>query len=287
MLDQITPLILTYNEAPNIERNLRQLTWARDIVLVDSFSTDETLTLARQFPQVRTFQRAFDSHQQQWSFGLQQTAIKTSWVLALDADYILTDELVQELDKLQPAPGVNGYEVSFIYCSQGKRLRSGVYPPATVLYRRERASYEQDGHTQRLRGAGKIQRLSSVILHDDRKPLTRWLNSQIRYCELEAQKLVTSESANLSFMDRMRRWVILAPVTMMFYCLFVRLGILDGWAGLHYAFERTVAESILSLYLIRHRLVTDTSKSENSGDQESESETASSNTQFKVQSTNS
>ena len=49
MLDQITPLILTYNEAPNIGRTLEQLTWARDIVVVDSFSTDDTVEIASSF----------------------------------------------------------------------------------------------------------------------------------------------------------------------------------------------------------------------------------------------
>ena len=52
MLDQITPLILTYNEAPNIGRTLAALAWARDIVVVDSFSDDETLEIASSFSQV-------------------------------------------------------------------------------------------------------------------------------------------------------------------------------------------------------------------------------------------
>ena len=255
MLDQITPLILTYNEAPNIQRNLRQLSWARDIVLVDSFSTDETLALVQEFRQVRTFQRVFDTHQQQWNFALEHTAIKTPWVLALDADYILTDELIEELDQLRPEFGVSGYDASFVYCYEGKRLRSGVYPSVTVLYRRAGAKYEQDGHTQRLRVAGEVQHLCAPILHDDRKPLSRWLNSQIRYAELEARKLLTVESASLSFTDRLRKRAIVAPAAMMFYCLFIRGGIFDGWAGLHYAFERTIAEAMLSLYLIGHRLM--------------------------------
>ena len=80
MLDQITPLILTYNEAPNIGRTLESLSWASDIVVVDSFSDDETLEIAASFPQVRIFQRAFDSHRNQWEFGLRETEIKTPWV---------------------------------------------------------------------------------------------------------------------------------------------------------------------------------------------------------------
>src|SRR5262245_19637520 len=129
MLSQITPLILTYNEAPNIGRTLEQLRWAKDIVLVDSFSDDETLEIVSQFPQVRLFQRAFDSHRQQWSFGLTETEIKSDWVLALDADYVLTDEAVAELSALAPDESTEGYRARFAYCINGKRLRSGVYPP--------------------------------------------------------------------------------------------------------------------------------------------------------------
>src|SRR6185295_10441829 len=97
MLDLITPLILTYNEAPNIARALQGLTWAREIVVVDSFSDDETVQIATSFPNVRVVQRAFDCHRNQWEFGLKETDISTAWVLALDADYLLSDELVAEI----------------------------------------------------------------------------------------------------------------------------------------------------------------------------------------------
>ena len=93
MLDQITPLILTYNESPNIARTLSHLSWAKAIVVLDSFSDDDTVELAASFPNVRVIQRRFDSHRNQWEFGLKETGISTPWVLALDADYILSSEL--------------------------------------------------------------------------------------------------------------------------------------------------------------------------------------------------
>lgn len=254
MLDQITPLILTYNEAPNIVRSLQRLGWARDIVVVDSFSTDATIQLAKQFPNVRVFQRPFDTHAQQWSFGLEQTEIKTPWVLALDADYILTDEFIQEIDCLDPKSGPSGFSARFIYCLQGKPLRSGIYPPVTVLYRHNCSRYEQDGHTQRVRVEGEVQNLRSRVLHDDRKPLRHWLKAQARYAELEAQKLSSVRPEHLKPTDRMRRWIVVAPPAMLLYCLIVRVGLLDGWAGLHYAFERTIAETMLSLYLIDRKI---------------------------------
>ena len=257
MLDQITPLVLTYNEAPNIGRTLEKLRWARDIVVVDSFSEDDTLEIAKNFPPVRFRQREFDSHQNQWNFGLRETGIRTQWVLALDADYLLTEEFIAELKLLQPDTATNGYRANFIYCINGKRLRSGIYPPVTVLYRREGASYAHDGHTQKVTIAGKIADLRSPILHDDRKPLSRWFQSQSRYTELEAHKLLAADPDSLSWTDRIRRWRVVAPPAMLFYCLIVRGGVLDGWAGFYYAFQRSLAELMLSLYLLERRELRD------------------------------
>ena len=249
MLEQITPLLLTYNEAPNIARTLTSVSWAKDIVVVDSFSDDATLEIATSFPQVRVFKRKFDSHRNQWEFGLKETQIATAWVLALDADYVLSDALIEELKNLNPDNETSGYRANFIYCINGKKLNSGIYPPVTVLYRREAATYVQDGHTQRVALAGVIQDLSSPIFHDDRKSLKIWFSAQARYTELEAQKLRSTSRAELNFPDRMRRWRFVMPPAMFVYCLIVRGGILDGRAGFYYAFQRAMAELMLS-----HRL---------------------------------
>src|SRR5271170_2273181 len=101
MLAEITVLILTFNEAPNIRRTLERLRRAGEIVVVDGFSTDGTPELARQFPNVRLMQRQFDNHTAQWNFGIEQC--RTDWVLALDADYLLSDGLVAELQQWKPA----------------------------------------------------------------------------------------------------------------------------------------------------------------------------------------
>lgn len=251
VLDQITPLILTYNEAPNIARALAGLSWAKEIVVVDSFSDDETVEIARSMPQVRVLQRAFDCHRNQWEFGLKETGISTPWVLALDADYVVTSESVAELEKLKPDPDITGYRANFIYCINGKKLRSGIYPPVTVLYRRDAASYSQDGHTQRVAVEGTIKDLRAALLHDDRKSLRRWFNSQKRYTELEAQKLREADPAELNRVDRLRRWRVVVPPVMLVYCLLVRGGIFDGWAGFYYAFQRTTAELMLAVNLGR------------------------------------
>jgi glycosyltransferase involved in cell wall biosynthesis len=254
MLDQITPLILTYNEAPNIGRVLEQLRWAGDIVVVDSFSTDETLEIVSRFPQTRLFQREFDNFAGQCNFGLSKTEISTEWVLSLDSDYLLTPEINEELAGLNSDPNVAGFRARFIYCIHGRRLRSGIYPPVTVLFRRSKAVFREDGHAHRVVIDGETRDLQAPILHDDRKPLGRWFQAQSRYTSLEALKLLNTDAAELSWTDRIRRWRIVAPSAMLFYCLVVRLGVLDGWAGFYYAFQRALAELMLSLYLLEHDL---------------------------------
>jgi glycosyltransferase involved in cell wall biosynthesis len=254
MLSAITPVLLTYNEAPNIGRALSMLTWARDIVVVDSMSSDETGEIARSFPQVRFFLRQFDNHAAQWNYALTDTGITTEWVLALDADYILSQALVAELQTLQPAAHTSGFETGFQYCIYGRALRGSTYGPVVTLFRKAGAHYVQDGHTQRVRLPGAIEKLEGSIQHDDRKSVACWCEAQNRYMALEADKLCRTAPGALQIQDRIRRRIFLAPMLMLFYCAFVKGNILDGKAGLYYVCQRTAAELLLSLHLLQRRL---------------------------------
>ena len=254
MLKHITPIILTYNEAQNIRRTLEQLTWANDIVVVDSFSDDATLAILSEYAQVRVYQRRFDNFASQCNFGLRETGIKTEWVLNIDADYVLTPELVEEISVIKPPADLVGLRAAFIYCVYGRRLRSGIYPPVTVLFKKENAHFVEDGHAHRVVVQGRIENLIAPILHDDRKPLGRWLTTQSRYIKLEAEKLLSADRRKLPLSDRIRQLRVVMPPLILAYCLILRGGILDGWAGFNYAFQRAVAELMLSLYLIDHDL---------------------------------
>jgi glycosyltransferase involved in cell wall biosynthesis len=254
-LAEITPLVLTYNESANIEPCLAGLAWAPDVVIVDSYSSDDTLERAARFANVRSFQRRFDNHSAQWNFGLQETSIATPWILALDADYRPTRELLDEIRALTPPPEVSAYYVPFTYCVFGHPLRGSVYGPVAALFRREQADYVQDGHTQRLRlQSGSFAQLQGRMLHDDRKSLGRWLASQQRYMELEARLLLERPGRQLGWADRLRKAVVLAPWLMFGYCLLIKAALLDGWPGWYYACQRLTAELILSLKLIEARL---------------------------------
>jgi glycosyltransferase involved in cell wall biosynthesis len=254
LLDEITVLILTYNEAPNIGRTLDKLRWARWVLVVDSFSTDETVAIANRFPNVEVLQRRFDSFAGQCNFGLAQ--VRSEWVLSLDADYILSDRLLDEITNLRMHGAAQGYSVPFRYCIWGGPLRASLYPPRTVLYRTAGAQYRDDGHGHCVMVGGQTQTLSGWIDHDDRKSFDRWLSEQGRYTIAETGKLLETPPNELNWPDRLRRWIVPAPFLVFFYTLFVKGLIVDGWRGWYYVFQRTLAEILLSLRLIEARLNT-------------------------------
>lgn len=248
MLQEITLLILTYNEETNIARTLQQLTWAKTIVVIDSYSTDETLEILDSYSQVQIFQRKFDSFAAQCNYGL--TKISSPWVLSIDADYVLTDELIHEIQALSGDSGVDSYSIRFKYCVFGKPLRGTLLPPRKVLYKKEKAIYQDDGHAHRVCVEGTSAMLSAYIHHDDRKSLSRWLWAQDRYMVTEAEKLLATPIHELSWGDRIRKQKIFAPFIILFYCLILKGGVLDGWEGWYYAFQRVLAEMLLATRLI-------------------------------------
>jgi glycosyltransferase involved in cell wall biosynthesis len=252
MLDEITPLIITYNEAPNIRRTLDKLVWARAIVVIDSGSTDETLAMLRNYPQVNVIHHPFADFGSQCNFGL--TQIASAWALSLDADYELGDELVAELKSLTPADHVGGYRAHFVYRIEGRSLRGTLYPPRTVLYRTAKAIYRNEGHGHRVAIDGDVLALKGAIYHDDRKLLARWFASQQRYAREEAQYLLETPTAMLTATDRIRRMGWPAPIGAFLYVLLFKGCVFDGWPGWYYALQRLVAETLIALEIIDRRL---------------------------------
>ena len=245
---------MSWNEEANIRRSLEKLRWADEVVVLDSGSTDCTHSICDEFANVRLVVRPFDNHAAQWNFGLKETGIDTEWVLALDADYVLSDALVAELHSISPPDDAVAFRLKFRYCINGRSLSGSLYPPVIGLYRRVHSHYVQDGHTQRAVVAGQVIDLASFVFHDDRKPLGRWLAAQNRYAELECDLLTVRKWADLRWQDRLRKLLIITPWLVPLYCLTVGKGFLDGWAGLHYALQRGVAESLLALKLIERKL---------------------------------
>lgn len=267
----ITAVVLSYDEEENIARTLASLSWVDKVLLIDSFSSDRTAELAGQWSNVEVVQRKFDSHTAQWNFGLDQVAAE--WVLTLDADYELSPQLQTEISALQPTADAVGYYAEFQYRIFGHPLRASSYPPRLVLFRKDRARYVDDGHTQTLwlysganglrppsypgkpatsptEKAARIEKLAGKIYHDDRKPLSHWIQAQNRYALLEARHLLAKPAGELNVQDRLRRQIFFAAPVMFLYLLFVKGLIFDGWPGWFYVCQRTVAELLLSMRLL-------------------------------------
>ena len=252
MIENITPLIITYNEEQNIARTLDHLVWARRIVVIDSGSTDKTVEIVRKYSRAEVFHRDFDNCASQWNFGNDQ--VYSEWVLSLDADYELSDDLITELRALSSSATTDGYSVNFVYRIFGQPLRGSLYPPRVVLYRKVKAHYRNEGHTQRVIIAGRILPLTGVIFHDDRKPLARWFASQRRYAHDEAEHLLEPSRKKLGGIDRIRLAVWPAPLAIFIYTLTIKGCLLDGWRGWYYALQRLLFETMLALEIIDQRL---------------------------------
>ena len=246
----LSVLLITYNEEANIGRTLSSLSWVSSIVVVDSGSTDATLQILSGFPGVRLLHRSFDNFANQCNFGLGQ--VDSRWILSIDADYVITPALASHIQRsiAKGANDIEAFSIPFRYCVAGKPLRGTILPPRLALLRRGCGRYINDGHAHKLVVSGRTKMLLEPILHDDRKSLDRWLSAQQGYLRLEANKLSQTPFSQLSSVDRLRKYSPLAPFAIFFVCLVCKRGLLDGWRGWFYAFQRMYAEILLKLLLL-------------------------------------
>jgi hypothetical protein len=196
--------------------------------------------------------RDFTDFASQCNFGI--NLVSTPWVLSLDADYELSEQLVMELKSLFPTEETAGFQARFIYRIYGRPLRGSLYPQRVVLYRKRGAVYRNEGHGHRVSVSGTVLPLSGPIYHDDRKPLAHWFSSQQRYAFREAEHLLNSNRTTLSRTDRLRRIGWPAPLVVLPYTLLIKGCLLDGWAGWFYALQRMLAEIMIALAIIDLRL---------------------------------
>ncbi len=243
----LTCLILTWNEEENIARTLSHLGWLEKIIIVDSGSTDKTIGLIKSFPNTEIYTRTFDTHATQWNYGL--SLCESEWVLNLDADYILSDAFISETVENIQTNAAKAFYANFDFVVFKKPLKGNNTTPRAVLFKRGFCKFYDDGHTQRLDINGKAESFKNRILHDDRKPLSRWLYNQGNYSEKEVVMLMEKDNSVLPFTAKLRKTKILAPIFIFFYCLFVKGMIFKGWRGWHYTMQRTLAEMLISLRL--------------------------------------
>ena len=242
----ITPVVLTWNEVANIGRTLDQLEWASRVVVVDSGSDDGTREVVSRCANATLIEHTFESHSAQAEYAIRRPEIHTDWVLALDADFVLSAELIQELASLPEVPASRGFRIRVRYCIGGRTLRRSLYPPVVALFDRRVTTFRQVGHAHKAVVDGPIGDLRSDILHDDRKPFERFIGAQRRYAALEAARILDASWRDLSWSGRVRRLRWISPWLVPFYVLLGQGLILDGRAGIAYARERRIAESEIS-----------------------------------------
>mgnify|MGYP000054707374 CR=1 FL=1 len=248
MLDKITPLILTFNEEANVERLLAGLHWATRIIVIDSGSSDATLAMLAADPRVVVHHRPFDNHWNQWAFAIDQC--DDGWILRLDADYFVTQALVDEIVALRPDEDVAAYRIAFGYAMWGRVLPGSLYPANHILFRMDKVRVVERGHTEGWEVTGKILPLRGRVIHDDRKPMAAFVAAQSRYMAHEATAV---ENGKPGWASRLRRHPPLMVIAVFFYCLIVKRLIFAGPAGWMYVMQRVVAEGILALTLLERR----------------------------------
>ena len=251
----VTPVILTFNEEPNIGRTLDSLRWAGEVVVVDSGSTDRTREIAAGYANVRWLERSFDTHGRQWTYAIKDTGIASRYVLALDADYVVPAAFVNELQSRFGSGTYAGGIAGFDYHVLGRNLLSSVYPAKLVLFDRERVVITQPGHSQELHVDGPLYHFEARLVHDDRKPVSRFVRSQIEYSRLEAERLL--EGRTTRWQDTLRRSGLM-PVFAGLLAYARAGGPLRGRAALRYAYERATFESLLAMRLLASDAAGDT-----------------------------
>lgn len=255
MKQTLSVIVITHNEAPNIERCLTSVAFADEIVIVDSESTDNTVELAKAHtPHV---------YVQAWQgFGAQkQTALNHAtqdWVLSLDADEVVSAELRQEiLNALCNAPSlkVSGYAIPFISYFCGHPIRYGDWRNERHLrlFQRSQGQFSADDVHEKIKLNGPIKRLSAPIHHHSYPNLSTVLQKIERYSSIGAhQKFKAGKRASFASALAHGVWAFLRGYVL-------KLGFLDGIPGFLLAFSK-MEETFYRYLKLRERYLLATPK---------------------------
>jgi len=256
MRTDVTVLILTYNEEDNIGQALANVCdWAKEVVILDSFSQDRTLEIASQFP-CQVFQNKFEGYATQRNYALRELPITTGWVLFLDADEWLSEELKQEIDGLiQANPKENGFYIKRRFLWMGKWIKRGYYPVWILrLFRPTHARCEDREINEHIVVEGDTGQLKHDFIHEDRRDITHWIEKHNKYATLEAKELIRQSEERQGYLGadffgsqvEKKRWLkhymwdnsppLVRPFVYFFYRYILRGGFLDGKEAFIYHF---------------------------------------------------
>jgi len=266
----ISVLIPTYNEEVNLADCLASVVeWVEEIIVIDSFSTDRTVEIARSFG-VQVVTHEFITPAQQKNWALEHLPIQNDWVLFLDADErvppALRDEIAQTV--LQNGNGYDGFWMRYRLMFYGKWIRHcGWYPVWLLrLVRRSKARWEDRAVDEHIILEGKAGYLENDLIHENLKDMTFWIEKHNRYASQNAQiyydllkgKSSSGVSANLFGSQAERKrfikqniWLYLPGRGLLFflYLYIFRLGFLDGKHGFIFCMMHGIFQQFITVKL--------------------------------------
>lgn len=269
----ISILLLTFNEEKNLPACLQAINWCDDIVVIDSFSTDGTVEIAKKSG-AHVYQRQFDNFAGQRNFALANYKFRHEWVFHLDADEIITNELKSEIEREIENTNFDAFRVPSKMIMFGKWLRfSGMYPTYQVrLGRIDSLRFKQVGHGQREdMDAGRVGTLKNPYLHYSfSKGFEDWFTKHNHYSTQEAVeglKILEGKSLDwgglLSIGAPTRRRRAFKDISVRFpfrpllrflYIYILRRGFLDGTVGFTYCLLISIYEYMIVLKMKELRL---------------------------------
>lgn len=255
----LTVLILTLNEERHIARCLSSIKGlAGRVVVIDSHSTDRTCEIADRFG-AEVLKNPFVSHSYQLNWALDNASIATGWVMKLDADEVVTADLVVNLKKALSAASkdIAGFTLNLRRCFLGKWLRHGGLYPVRLLrvWRTGKGRSESRWMDEHIKADGRVVHLDADFVDDNLNNITWWTNKHNNYATREAIEMLmiktrgTAESDTSGTIGRnakVKRWIKkrlysrlplgLRALLYFLYRYFLRLGFLDGWQGFVFHF---------------------------------------------------
>ncbi|MGQ0627114.1 MAG: glycosyltransferase family 2 protein [Phycisphaerales bacterium] len=259
-------LIPTLNEASHIVETVENARAVGNVYVLDSHSSDGTQKLARDAGAV-VVENTFIDYAKQKNWGLDNLPFTGEWVFILDADERITPELRDELFRLAAGESpTDGYYVNRVVLYMGHAVRhGGLYPSWNLrFFRRGRCRYEDRAVHEHMVCDGPTEYLKHEMLHIRRESLFEWIRKHIKYADLESTEWIKLRSGlpgaaepERLFRDTLRyRWWLrrqvwprtpFRPLLRFMYMYIVRLGLLDGMAGLRLAALTACYEYMIGL----------------------------------------
>lgn len=234
---KISVAMATYNEESNIARSLNSVkNLADEIIIVDGQSIDKTISITKRFKNVKIISTPNNPN-----FHIQKQmaidACTSDWILQLDTDEVVTEELKNEILKtINNNPIENGFWINRSNFFLGKFLKKGgIYPDPTIrLYRNGKGKLPcQDVHEQ-AEVQGQIGHLKSDLLHYSDPTFSRYLLRHDRYTSLLATDL-KNQNIKINF-NNFVLYFIIKPIHWFILSYFLHRGYVDGFPGLVFAY---------------------------------------------------